>query len=74
MRHLSNEEMQFRDHGAAFVFCKCQLACAERGPHTQVCDKYTHALREFNAHVLEDERVSLSIVPVGDGIALCRKR
>eukprot|EP00873_Tetraselmis_striata_P029295 jgi/Tetstr1/449559/TSEL_036646.t1 len=40
----------------------------------EVCDKYTHALREFNAHVLEDERVSLSIVPVGDGIALCRKR
>ncbi len=40
----------------------------------QVTDKATVALREFNAAVLSDERVTLSIVPVGDGMALCRKR
>ncbi|GBF94855.1 caffeoyl- O-methyltransferase [Raphidocelis subcapitata] len=40
----------------------------------QVQDKATVALREFNSSVLSDPRVSLSIVPVGDGMALCRKR
>lgn len=32
------------------------------------------ALREFNAKLLADERVTLSIVPIGDGMALCRRR
>jgi predicted O-methyltransferase YrrM len=41
---------------------------------SQVQDKATAALREFNASVLADPRVTLSIVPVGDGMALCRKR
>lgn len=40
----------------------------------QVKDKYTQALRDFNAHVMQDSRITLSIVPVGDGMALCRKR
>lgn len=40
----------------------------------QVSDKATAALRTFNEAILYDDRVSLSIVPVGDGIALCRKR
>mmetsp|Transcript_30415 Transcript_30415/g.54475 ORF Transcript_30415/g.54475 Transcript_30415/m.54475 type:complete len:283 (-) Transcript_30415:30-878(-) len=39
----------------------------------EVNDKFTQALRDFNTHVLNDERISLSIVPVGDGIALCRR-
>lgn len=39
-----------------------------------VTDKATVALRDFNTRVFVDERVSLSIIPVGDGIALCRKR
>ena len=33
----------------------------------------TEAVRELNARLLVDERIDLSIVPVGDGIALCRK-
>lgn len=37
-------------------------------------DGATLALRELNAFLLEDERVTLSIVPVGDGLALCTKR
>jgi predicted O-methyltransferase YrrM len=37
-------------------------------------DGATLALRELNAFLLEDERFTLSIVPVGDGLALCTKR
>uniref|UniRef100_A0A061SE34 Tricin synthase 1-like n=1 Tax=Tetraselmis sp. GSL018 TaxID=582737 RepID=A0A061SE34_9CHLO len=37
-------------------------------------DRYTQALRDFNDHILRDDRVSLSMVPIGDGMALCRKR
>ena len=33
----------------------------------------TEAVRELNARLLRDERIDLSIIPVGDGIALCRK-
>eukprot|EP00798_Chlamydomonas_sp_ICE-L_P006451 gene6450-3082_t len=40
----------------------------------EVNDKATIALREFNDRLLVDERISLSTLPVGDGIALCRKR
>lgn len=42
--------------------------------NTQVQDKATVALREFNAALLTDERVSVSTVPVGDGMTLCRVR
>lgn len=40
----------------------------------EVTDKQTVALREFNAAVLADERVSHVIVPVGDGVTLLRRR
>ncbi len=39
-----------------------------------VQDKVTNELRTLNAALLVDERIDLSILPVGDGIALCRKR
>ena len=39
-----------------------------------VDDKQTEALRAINAKMLADPRVSFSMVPVGDGMALCRKR
>eukprot|EP00879_Flechtneria_rotunda_P028167 GHRR01030249.1.p1 GENE.GHRR01030249.1~~GHRR01030249.1.p1 ORF type:complete len:181 (+),score=58.33 GHRR01030249.1:444-986(+) len=39
-----------------------------------VQDKATVALKEFNQRLLADARVSYSIVPIGDGMALCRKR
>lgn len=34
----------------------------------------TQAVRRFNAHVHADERVDLSLVPIGDGMTLLRKR
>lgn len=42
-------------------------------PNTQA-DKNTAALQELNDFLLQDERISFSLVPVGDGIALCTKR
>lgn len=39
-----------------------------------VTDKATTALRDLNAFLLTDERVDFNIVPVGDGIAMCRVR
>ena len=36
-------------------------------------DKQTLAIREFNAFVASDERVSYGMVPIGDGLSMCRK-
>jgi O-methyltransferase len=47
-----------------------RVATAERAEG----DKAAAALRAFNAALLRDDRVALSIVPVGDGMALCWKR
>jgi caffeoyl-CoA O-methyltransferase len=40
---------------------------ADRSPDTV-------ALRAFNARLHDDERVDLSLVPIGDGLTLARKR
>ena len=34
-------------------------------------DKNTEALRELNDFLAADDRVTFSLVPVGDGMALC---
>jgi O-methyltransferase len=31
-------------------------------------------MRHFNEHLHRDERVDLSLVPIGDGLTLARKR
>ena len=36
--------------------------------------KTTMALRSFNEALLHDDRVSFSMIPVGDGMTLCRKK
>ena len=36
--------------------------------------KATLALRQLNDALLVDERIDLSVLPVGDGVALCRRR
>ena len=36
-------------------------------------DKQTLAIREFNEFVASDERVSYGMVPIGDGLSMCRK-
>ncbi len=40
----------------------------------KVDDGETAALRKLNAKLHEDQRVSLSLLPIGDGITLARKR
>jgi len=35
-------------------------------------DKYTVNIKEFNAHVSKDKRVEQIIVPLGDGMTVCR--
>ncbi|KAL2935748.1 O-methyltransferase MdmC [Bienertia sinuspersici] len=39
-----------------------------------VNDSKTVSIRNFNRAVFEDERVSISLVPIGDGMTICRKR
>ena len=35
-------------------------------------DKYTINIRDFNSHVANDKRVEQIIVPLGDGMTICR--
>ena len=35
-------------------------------------DKYTKNIREFNTHVANDNRVEQIIIPLGDGMTVCR--
>jgi predicted O-methyltransferase YrrM len=37
-------------------------------------EESTQAIRAFNARVRDDDRVDLSLVPVGDGLTLARVR
>jgi O-methyltransferase len=37
-------------------------------------DRQTEVLRALNAKLRDDERISLALVPIGDGLALARKR
>ena len=39
-----------------------------------VSDPDTDAIRAFNQQLKDDERVTLSLVPIGDGLTLARKR
>jgi predicted O-methyltransferase YrrM len=39
-----------------------------------IFDDATMAIRGFNTKLIDDQRVSLSLVPIGDGLTLARKR
>ena len=36
-------------------------------------DKKTNTIREFNSYVKSDKRVEKFIIPLGDGLTICRK-
>lgn len=40
----------------------------------EVTDEDTKAIRGFNATVVDDHRVTMSLVPIGDGLSLFRKK
>ena len=37
-------------------------------------DKFTNIIREFNDHLKKDNRVTKSIIPIGDGLTICIKK
>ncbi|XP_059305424.1 uncharacterized protein LOC132057002 isoform X2 [Lycium ferocissimum] len=39
-----------------------------------VSDSKTLSIRKFNETLMEDNRVDISMVPIGDGMTICRKR
>ncbi|KAL2525408.1 S-adenosyl-L-methionine-dependent methyltransferase superfamily protein [Abeliophyllum distichum] len=39
-----------------------------------VNDLKTVSIRDFNKKLMDDERVSISMVPIGDGMTICQKR
>jgi predicted O-methyltransferase YrrM len=41
---------------------------------SEVQDKQTLAIRDFNQHIHQDERVIISLVPIGDGLTLAIKK
>lgn len=41
---------------------------------TTINDNQTNAIRAFNQHVHQDERVALTLIPIADGVTLLRKR
>ena len=36
-------------------------------------DKFTNIIRKFNTHIKDDDRVEQMILPIGDGLTICRK-
>ena len=36
-------------------------------------DKLTRIIREFNSYVNNDKRTESLIIPIGDGLSVCRK-
>ena len=36
-------------------------------------DKMTNIIRDFNLHIKNDKRIEKTILPIGDGITVCRK-
>lgn len=41
---------------------------------THIHDKQTLAIRAFNQAIYQDKRISMSLIPIGDGLTLIRKR
>ncbi len=41
---------------------------------SRIHDEETRSIRALNEHIYQDQRVDLSLVPIGDGLTLARKR
>ena len=38
-----------------------------------ITDKQTNAMRDFNKYIKNDKRIEKFILPLGDGLTICRK-
>ena len=38
-----------------------------------ITDKQTNVMREFNKYIKDDNRVEKVLLPLGDGLTICRK-
>ena len=56
------------------LICVDNTLWSGRVADPEVADEDTVALRHFNEYLHRDERVDLSLVPIGDGLTLARKR
>ena len=36
-------------------------------------DRLTNMIREFNSFIKKDDRINKTILPLGDGVTICRK-
>ena len=36
-------------------------------------DRMTNIIRDFNTYIKNDERIEKTILPIGDGVTICRK-
>ncbi|XP_059069895.1 uncharacterized protein LOC131050876 isoform X2 [Cryptomeria japonica] len=45
-----------------------------RVANPQIDDKRTNSIRDFNKLIYNDKRVTTSMIPIGDGMTLCRKK
>ena len=64
--------LQLLRRGGLVLFDNTLWAGAVADPAQQ--DAETRAIRELNEHLHSDSRVGLSLVPIGDGLTLARKR
>ncbi|KMZ59606.1 hypothetical protein ZOSMA_66G00270 [Zostera marina] len=39
----------------------------------RVNDLKTQAIRDFNNKIYNDHRIAISMIPIGDGVTICRK-
>lgn len=71
-RHYYERCLQLLRPGGLLMFDNTLWGGAVADPDDQ--DSDTLALRELNRLLHDDERVSLSLVPIGDGLTLARRR
>ena len=36
-------------------------------------DRMTNIIRDFNTHIKNDKRIEKIILPIGDGVTICKK-
>jgi predicted O-methyltransferase YrrM len=64
--------LQLLRRGGLILFDNTLWAGAVADPQQQ--DTETRAIRALNEHLHRDSRISLSLVPIGDGLSIARKR